>query len=270
MKVNYSLLHWGFTLPKRLIKEFEGDTKIKTGTHRRIKIKWRGKVYSAKFYNKNTWAGERYQFIWSDNSELLEKLRTTFIQSYLTLVSKKELESKKPGFKHFRTNLPAGQQEVLIIKPINETEFEFEVFIRIKHPLNALFERLTKENVFGWLFSPEKDYLISKSTTWMDIKKLKYHTEASNVIYFLSDTKNKELYIGSARKLGKRVKPSRSEIKGWDRFRYDIIKPQFSPLLRRIEFHTIRAVASLLENKKNSSSLKLSSYKLVNKNWSLR
>ena len=54
---------------------------------------------------------------------------------------------------------------------------------------------------------------------------------------------------------------------GWDVFRYDIIKPEYSNILDKIEDHTIRAFASILKNKKNYPSLELSSYKLVNSNW---
>lgn len=50
-------------------------------------------------------------------------------------------------------------------------------------------------------------------------------------------------------------------------FRYDVIKPEFAPLLERIEDHTIRYIAGILDNSKNLSSLNVGSYKLVNKQW---
>jgi hypothetical protein len=53
----------------------------------------------------------------------------------------------------------------------------------------------------------------------------------------------------------------------WDMFRYDILKPEYGELLERVEDHTIRSFASILQNNKAFSSLELSSYKLVNKNW---
>ena len=53
----------------------------------------------------------------------------------------------------------------------------------------------------------------------------------------------------------------------WDKFKYDIIRPEFSHILERIEDHTIRTVASILKNKKNYSSLNIGDYRLVNNTW---
>ena len=91
-----------------------------------------------------------------------------------------------------------------------------------------------------------------------------------NVIYYLVNTKKKLLYVGKAENLGKRVKPRRKHQnmeEDWDLFRYDIIRPEFSKILERIEDHTIRSFASILNNTKNYPSLGLSNFKLVNSNW---
>lgn len=53
----------------------------------------------------------------------------------------------------------------------------------------------------------------------------------------------------------------------WDLFKYDIIRPEFANILERIEDHTIRTVASIIQNNKNYSSLKLGDYVLVNDKW---
>ena len=82
------------------------------------------------------------------------------------------------------------------------------------------------------------------------------------------DEKNKQLYIGSAIRLGDRVKIGRPEIPEWNIFKYDIIHPKYHHLLRRIEFHTIGAFASLMKNDGKIKPFEISSYKLVNKNWS--
>ena len=84
------------------------------------------------------------------------------------------------------------------------------------------------------------------------------------------DTDNKEIYIGSAKRLGDRVVEGRKEIPGWNRFKYELIHPQYHHLLRRIEHHSIRAFASFLENRANEPFHKISSYTLVNKAWSKR
>jgi len=258
------LFIWGVTIPRSYEKGFFCE-RVKTS--RKIQIIWGNKTYPAILWHAKRKKYPVYQLRWDNRIDLLTRLRITFIQSYVILESQKELHQVQKAQKQFRSRLPGGQQEVLIIKPLSPKKIKFETFIKIESPLNSLFERFVKENVFGWLFPKEKEYLITKSTSWISIKELRKHIEATNVIYFLADTKKKEFYIGSARRLGDRVIPGRKEIKGWNRFRYDIIKPDFSKLLRRIEFHTIRTVASLLRNQQNFSTLGLDRYKLKNKNW---
>jgi hypothetical protein len=69
-------------------------------------------------------------------------------------------------------------------------------------------------------------------------------------------------------RLGDRVKVGRPEIPGWNMFKYDIIHPKYHHLLRKIEFHTIGAFASLMKNNGKIDPFEISNYKLVNKNWS--
>lgn len=206
-----------------------------------------------------------------NNKEFLKKLRKTFIQSYVNLKSQKELfditEKKK---KHFRTQLEGGEQEVIIFQPINTKEIKCEVFIKIENKWNTLFQRLADENVFGWIFEKsDKKYLIQRSTNWIKVKDFKKHQNAVNVIYYLANSKRKLLYIGKAEILGKRVNPGRKHQNmpgDWDLFKYDIIKPEFSNILQRIEDHTIRAFASVLKNNKDYPSLKIGNFKLINSN----
>jgi len=200
-----------------------------------------------------------------------KKIRKTFIQSYVILKSQKELfDIEKEKGEHFRTQLLGGQQEVLILQPLNFKQIEFEVFIRIDNGWNKLFERLAEENVFGWLFEKKKEYLISRSTNWIHVREFQKHANAVNVIYYLANTKKKLLYIGKAEVLGKRVNPGRDhqDMPGdWNKFRYDIVKSEYSTILDKIEDHTIRSFASILKNNKNYPSLEIGSYVLVNSNW---
>mgnify|MGYP001327972958 CR=1 FL=1 len=113
-------------------------------------------------------------------------------------------------------------------------------------------------------------YLISKSTNWIKVKDFIKHRNAVNVIYYLANKQKKTLYIGKAENLGKRVKPGKKHMNmdgDWDLFKYDIVYPEYANILERIEDHTIRSFASILKNNNKYSSLELSAYKLVNKNW---
>jgi hypothetical protein len=271
-KVDRSMMDWGLTVPKELISEFEAGYSIKKGSSRDIEIIWDKKRYSAKLSHINRKkASSVYQLRWDNNKYLLNKIRKTFIQSYVILKSQKELfDNKKRDKSHFRTHLTGEQQEVLIVTPLNQNLILFDVFIKVENEWNSLFERLADENVFGWLFDKTKKYLITRSTSWINVKEFNKHSNAVNVIYYLANTKKKILYIGKAENLGKRVKPGRKHMEmpaDWDLFKYDIINTEYANILERIEDHTIRSFASVLKNNKGYSSLEVSSYKLVNKNW---
>ena len=269
-KVDRSTLTWGITIPKHLDDDFQAGRLLKLGTSRPISILWDRKTYSAKLNHSTTGHNKYLQIRYDNNPELLKKLRKTFIQSYVILKSQKELFDATQKEKQFRSQLPGGQQEVLTVQPIDPETVKFSVFIRIKNEWNALFQRLADENVFAWIFDKERKYLISRSTDWIRTKDFGKHKHANNVIYYLAHTKKKLLYIGKAESLGTRVRPGQKHqemLEDWDLFRYDVIKPEFSNILERIEDHTIRAFASILRNDKNYSSLNLTPFKLVNRKW---
>jgi|TARA_B100001971_G_scaffold214511_1_gene252348 hypothetical protein len=265
-------MDWGLTIPRDFISDFEGRTPVELGTSRDVEILWDKKKYAAKLSHINRKnASPVYQLRWDNNKELLNKIRKTFIQSYVVLKSQKELFDKsKKDRKHFRTKLTGEQQEVLRVNPLNEKQIIFDVFIRVENEWNDLFERLAEENVFGWLFDKNKKYLISKSTNWIKVIDFNHHANAVNVIYYLANTRKKLLYIGKAENLGKRVTPGKKHMDmdgDWDLFKYDIVYPEFANILERIEDHTIRSFASILKNNKKYPSLELSTFKLVNRNW---
>jgi hypothetical protein len=271
-KIDRSMMDWGITLPKDFISNFEGNIKLKKGTSRDIELLWDKQVFSVKLQHVNRkTATSVYQIRWDNNKDFLKKLRKTFIQSYVILKSQKELfDISNKENKHFRTNLSGGQQEVIIFKPITNKKIELEVFIKIENGWNQLFERLADENVFGWIFNKDKKYLIQRSTNWIDVENFQRHVNEVNVIYYLANTRRKLLYIGKAEILGNRVRPGRDHQSmpgDWDLFKYDIIRPEYSNILERLEDHTIRSFAAVLENTKNYPSLRLSSYKLVNSSW---
>ena len=266
------MMDWGLTVPQDYVQDFESKRKLKPGTYREIEILWDKKSYKAKLWRvKRTMYPSVYQLRWDNNKTLLKKIRKTFIQSYVILKSQKELfDIEKEKGAHFRTQLLGGQQEVLILQPLNATQIQFEVFIRIDNGWNKLFERLAEENVFGWLFEKKKEYLISRSTNWIPVKDFKKHANTVNVIYYLANTKKKLIYIGKAEILGNRVTPGRNHQNmpgDWNKFRYDIVKQKYATILDKIEDHTIRSFASVLKNNKNYPSLEIGSYTLVNSNW---
>ena len=269
-KVDSSCFKGWITLTKDFLKKNPIIENLSLGKGKDLKINFNKKKYFCKLrYVKRIKYPAVYQIRFDSNKELKTKFAEEFIQSYVILQSEREKHNNKEG--QFRSKLKAGNQEVLIIKTINSNTLEFKPFIQIQNEWNALFRRLAKENAFEWVFSNDKDkkYLIQQSSKWLDKKELKKteHNTKMNVIYYLLNSKEKTLYIGKATSLGKRVKEKRAEIPNWDKFRYDVLRPEFSNILERVEGHTIRAFASVLNNTQNFDSLSISNCKLVNKNW---
>jgi len=266
-KIDKSFFEKGITVPNKYITSFVQGEKIPKGKSRKINIVFNGIKYIASFlYVNRTNANPVYQIRWDQNNDLINELKKEFIQTYFAVKSQEY--NMKIKNKYHVTNLLGGNQEVVIFKPINPNTFELKTFIKIETPYDNIFKRLVEENVFGWLSSTSRDYMIVKTTKWYNKNEIKIHEDAKFVIYYLIDEKKKELYIGSANRLGDRVKIGRQEISGWNKFKYDIIHPDYHHLIRRIEFHTIGAFASLMNNNGKIKPLVISNYKLVNKNWS--
>jgi len=114
-----------------------------------------------------------------------------------------------------------------------------------------------------------KELVITKGD-WKPKSALKNQLNAKNVIYWLLDMNNKEIYVGMAENLTKRVTENRPEIPHWTHYRYDSLPGAFDGKVRHaIEKMVIRSMASLFENNptngKRIDSKRISEYKLVNR-----
>lgn len=265
-KVDKSFFNYGITIPKNNIEDFLCGVPIELGESREIIISWKKREYIARLCHVNRTKGDVYQVRWDNNKQLLAALKQEFIQSYFAIESQ-NFEAREQD-KYYVTKLLGGSQEVVIFQIISSNAIKLETFIKIETPYDNLFKRLVEENVFGWISgSGTKEKLIVESKNWMDISDLHKHTEANHVIYYLVDETNKELYIGSAIKLGDRVKPNRDEIPGWNKFRYEIVHPKYHHLLRELEYHSIINFSKFFKNNGGKSNLGLSEYVLVNKDY---
>ena len=98
-KVDRSMMDWGLTVPQDFIKDFEAGSPVKLGSSRNIEILWDKKTYIAKLSHVNRRSAKSvFQIRWDSNNELLNKVRKTFIQSYVVLKSQKELFDKAKDF----------------------------------------------------------------------------------------------------------------------------------------------------------------------------
>lgn len=265
-KVDKSFFNYGIAVPKEYVKDFVFDEPLEPGKSRNIDVYWNNRIFKVRMQHINRKnSTSAYHLRWDNNYDLLSELKREFIQSYFAIESQNyQAKSEK---KYYITNLLGGNQEVIIFRPKSVTEIELETFIKIETPYDNLFKRIVDENVFGWLSNIESSKLITKSTKWYDINEVYKHEEANFVVYYLMDEKNKQIYIGSAKRLGDRVKIGRPEIPEWNKFRYEIVHPKYHACLREIEYHSIMNFARFFKSNGSLSNLNISEYKLVNKDY---
>jgi len=265
-KIDKSLFKYGISITKEYIESFCAGLPIEKGKSREVNLHFKGVAYKGKLWHMNRKAASSiYHLRWDNNSELQNELKEEFIQSYIAIES--ENYKAKSKNKYYVTDLLGGNQEVLIFKPKDIGNIELETFIKIETPYDELFKRLVRNNVFGWMSKDNYMNMISKSTKWIDLSDLPKHMDESYVVYYLIDDVAKEIYIGSAIRLGDRVKIGRSEIPGWNKFRYEILHPSAHAYLRDIEYHAIMNFASFFENNGNLNTLGISEYRLVNRDY---
>lgn len=267
-KVDKSILMGSrFTIPQENLGMFLQGEDILPGKNRDIKIIFNKKEYSGVIRHVNqTKSNKVYQVQWHQDKKLQLELKKEFVQSYIAIMS--DIYQKKlTSDKKYRTNLAGGEQEVIKITEIDKNKFEIESFIKIKSPYSNLFQKLIENNVFAWIDKNEEETkMITKETEWYDISELKNHEDERYVIYYLLDDENKKIYIGSAKQLGNRVKPGRKEIPNWNKFRYEILNPNYYSMLKEIEYHSIVNFARFIKNSK-IKSIDISNYVLVNKDY---
>jgi len=114
----------------------------------------------------------------------------------------------------------------------------------------------------------EEEFFVSSSPKWLDVRELDRYGNRINVIYLLYHSKNKQLYVGKANRLGDRVKKGvgrRGLANDWDKFMFFEVQPKYSNFLEQIEAFTIRAFASLISNDIGLFPLNENGVKLVNK-----
>lgn len=256
-----------FTIPQENLGMFLQGEDILLGKNRDIKIIFNKKEYSGVIRHVNQIKSNKvYQVQWHKDKRLQLELKKEFVQSYIAIMSD-IYQKKHTSNKKYRTNLAGGEQEVIKVIEIDKNKFEIESFIKIKSPYSNLFQKLIENNVFAWIDKSEEEIrMITKETEWYDIRELKNHEDERYVIYYLLDDKNKKIYIGSGKRLGNRVKPGRKEIPNWNKFRYEILNPNYYSMLKEIEYHSIVNFARFIKNPK-IKSIDISDYVLVNKDY---
>lgn len=206
--------------------------------------------------------------------ELVEELRIAFQMTYIRGL---EEELQKKSSKETKSTWDSEKEipfwEFLDIEyNFKDREMHFTAYWQQKVTFPMFFQEVIQSQLTTRIENEvlkEKELVITKGD-WKPKSALKNQLNAKNVIYWLIDVNNKELYVGMAENLTKRVTEKRPEIPNWTHYRYDTLPTVFDDKVRHaIEKMVIRSMASLFENDptsgKSINSKKISEYKLVNR-----
>jgi hypothetical protein len=144
--------------------------------------------------------------------------------------------------------------------------FRFVAYYTQKPTFSELFKRFIESPILHKIddeLSKKPPFRIYKNR-WRRRAELEFEVGAHNALYTLIDTKNKLIYIGETSNLVERLRQDHSSIPKWDYFRYNVLPDEIATRRKTLERMIIRDFASVLENKGNIDSIKISDYKLAN------
>ena len=115
------------------------------------------------------------------------------------------------------------------------------------------------------LIFDKKELRIHKQD-WKSFDLLETEIGATNVIYYLADPTNAEIYIGETDNLISRLQQHKKSNRNWQRYRYEKL-PDNTPKSTRValERMIIRSYATFLKNKSGIETLDISEFSLTNK-----
>lgn len=189
--------------------------------------------------------------------ELSRALSKKFIHTYLAVLSVIKKENKREQ-----------NAEAIKFKKINSDIIEVTALTCIASEYDSALEKIIEWKLFDLnerKSEKKRGSIVLKSYGWIDRKDLREHKNASNVVYYLCDEHNKQIYIGSGRLLGKRIGHQRLEIPNWNKFRYDVISPEYADFLQKIEMFAIRSYSNIMKNLGGYKFMLISDYQLNNK-----
>ena len=229
-----------------------------------VDILFNKKRFSGKLrWTKNGPNSKQLRF--SFESGLGDLLKEEFLMSYMRSLEGDIRKSK---------NMPSDLEKEIPFWEFIDIEFDVEkktFYFTNHYSISADFQYLysaIKQSQVLHLIDEQHNFSKSKifKSDWLDKKELKNNLDVKNVIYYLIDKENKEIYIGQANSLTQRLSGSRNEIPNWTHYRFDKLPNTFSERDRvLLERFLIRGYASLLKNSESIESINISDYVLKNK-----
>lgn len=259
----YTFFYWGFTLPKRrytdLIRYFGlSETKKRAP----IKLVISNKEFDAKIelvrISSPKYPNRDVVRIYYDRElATLKALRKFFMYSYASTINRSKSELK----------------ELMELVHLGGNRFRVKPVARHKTDFDAMFNFLEDKNLFDYWKDARKggtqpSFFIDVAKRWLEVKELEQYNDRINVIYLLYHSRNRQLYVGKANRLGDRVKAGMGRIgldDDWDRFMFFEINPDYNAFVEQIEAFVIRSFAALMQNEVGVPPLNAEKFRLVNR-----
>ena len=204
-----------------------------------------------------------YRLWYSD--ELSYRLKDVFLMSFVRDIEDRLRKSR--GEKRINIEEEIPFWEFLDIEYEREARlFHFDAYYTHKPTFPELFKRFVESPVLHKIDDElrEKPPFRIYKNKWRPRAELDFELGANNVLYTLIDTKNKLLYVGEAANLVDRLRQGHPSIPEWNYFRYNVLPNEIAHHRNNLERMIIRDLASLMGNKGNFDSIKISEYKLAN------
>ena len=270
----YTFFYWGFTLPKKFypdyIDHFKFDeSNLNADIFLMIKgRKFPAKIRMARINNKGkskSRSDVKYpernviQVFYDREYNTLKALRKQFIYSYASTIDKSKPKLKETlEFIHVKEN-------IFRIKVISQQETDFDEMFRFLEDKNLLKFWKDKDKK-----KKRENIILDYSRKWLNASEMSKanNKNRNNVIYILYHSINKNVYVGKADVLGRRVKKGEGRIglkKDWDKFMWFEINPDYNMFLEELEHFLIRTFASILKNDVDIEPIINSKIKLVNR-----
>ncbi len=267
-KVDSSLFQYnGTTVPKWVCEVWNLDEvfpglKGKKEEASTISITFNNKKYNGHVtcsWPKNR-ANKVYRMWFSD--DLRDDLKETFLMSFMRDIenrlrpdSDSDIEQDIPFWEFLDIEFDEGSKTVRMTAHYTQIPTFPELFLRLTY--SPALKRIDDELA-------AKDTIRIYKQDWRPREEFEAEIGAENVIYMLIDTKAKLFYIGEAGKLVQRFRGEHPSIKNWDFYRYDVLPETLREFRVLLERMMIRSFATVLPNKRNVRTVRISDFRLAN------
>ena len=197
------------------------------------------------------------------SKDIQSQLKDTFLMSFM-----RDIEYRLRRDKSTNIEDEIAFWEFLDIEyDFRNRNFRFSAYYTQKPSFPELFKRIVGSPTIHKIDDELEDKSSFRiySQDWRPREQLDFEIEAENVLYYLIDTTNKQLYIGEASRLVRRLKQEHTSIRNWNYYKYHVL-PSVVKSDQRISLERmlIGDLASLLRSKTDSDSFTISEFTLTN------